>query len=211
MRPGSFAARAWELVDVLTWIAALNLAIVFFTALGGIVFGIGPSAVAAATLVRRRARGDIVRPLTEFWAVYRTEFVRANTVLLPVLTGIAALAFSCLYFHGRADVFSAVVAGLAIVLLAFALAIAAVLVPVYSNYQLPLGGYLPAAVKLCVANPLLPVLNLVVIGGVFGLTWVIPGILPFFTSGLLCYLGTRLSLDFINRNEKIRVNEPISQ
>jgi uncharacterized membrane protein YesL len=211
MRPGSFAARAWDLVDVLTWIAALNLAMLFFTALGGIVFGFAPSAVAAATLVRRRARGDIVRPFVEFWPVYRTEFVRANAVLLPALCGVAALAFSGLYFHGRADVLSAVVTGLAVVLLAFSMAVGAVLVPVYCNFDLPLGGYLPAAVKLCVANPLLPVLNLVVIGGVFGLTWVIPGILPFFTSGLLCYLGTRLSLDFINRNEKIRVNEPISQ
>lgn len=208
MKPGSFAARAWDFVDVLTWIAALNLSFLFFTIVGGGVFGVAPSAVAASTLVRRRARGDIVRPLTEFWAVYKAEFVRANTLLLPLGLVLAALAFSCLYFHAGTDALSGVLAGLAIVLLGFGIAVTAVLIPLYCSYDLPLSGYLPAAVRLSLANPLMLVLNLVVIGGVLAATWIVPGILPFFTVGLLSYLGTRLSLDFITRNEKRRMNEP---
>lgn len=207
MTPGTFAARAWDAVDALTWIAALNLSFWFFTILGGVVFGVAPSAVAAATLVRRRARGDIVRPLTEFWAVYRAEFVRANALLLPVGLVLAALVFSCLYFQGGTDALSGVLAGLAIVLLAFSLAVTAALIPLYCSYDLPLPGYVPAAVRLSLANPLMPVLNLVVIGGVLAVTWIVPGILPFFTVGLLSYLGTRLSLDFIHRNES-RMNQP---
>lgn len=205
MRPGTLAARAWDLVDVLTWIAALNLAFWFFTLLGGVVFGAAPSAVAAATLVRRRSNGDIVRPLSQFWAVYKAEFVRANALLLPVGLAVVALGFSCLYFQAGTDPLSAVLAGLAVVLLAFTLAAAAALIPVYCSYDLPLARYLAAAVRLSLANPLMMVLNLAVIAGVLALTWALPGILPFFTVGLLSYLGTRLTLDFITRNEKRRL------
>ena len=210
MRPGTLAARAWDIVDVLTWIAALNLAFWFFTLLGGIVFGVAPSAVAASTLVRRRSNGDIVRPLTAFWAVYKAEFFRANALLLPVGLALAALGYSCLYFQGGTDPLSGVLAGLAVVLLAFSVAAAAVLVPLYCSYDLPLGSYLPAAVRLSLANPLMVVLNLAVIAGVLAVTWVLPGILPFFTVGLLSYLGTRLTVDFINRNEKRRLADAVT-
>jgi uncharacterized membrane protein YesL len=210
MRPGTLAARAWELVDVLTWIAALNLCFLVFSLLGGIIFGVAPSAVAASTLVRRRADGDIVRPITHFWPVYKAEFGRANLLLIPVGLVVLALGFSSLYFNAGTDSLSAVLSGVAVVLLAFSVAVIALLVPLYCSYDLPLPRYLPAAVRLSLANPLMMVLNLAVIVGVLAFTWILPGILPFFTVGLLSYLGTRLSLDFINRNEKRRLADPIT-
>lgn len=201
MRPGSLAATAWEFCDALTWIALLNLAWIAFTLLGGVVFGFAPSMVAASTLVRRRVRGDVVRPLTEFWAVYRAEFFRANALLLPLALGMAALLFSWQYFERGADALSGILSGLALVLLAFCAAVGAVLVPLYCSYELPLRRYVPSAVVFTLANPLLLVLTLATVSGVLALSWFLPGILPFFTVGLLSYLSTRLSLDFINRNE----------
>lgn len=201
MRPGSRAAMAWEVFDVLAWIALLNLAWIAFTLLGGIVLGFAPSTVAASALVRRRVRGDVVRPLTAFWGVFRAEFLRANALLLPVAAGMAALLFSWQYFGRGADALSGILSVLALVLLPLGVAVAAVLVPLYCSYELPLRRYLPTALAFTLANPLLLVLTLVTIAGVAALSWFLPGVLPFFTVGLFSYLSTRLSLDFIDRNE----------
>lgn len=201
MRPGSLVARAWEFFDALTWIALLNLAWIAFTLLGGVVFGFAPSTVAASALVRRRVRGDLVRPLTAFWGVYRAEFFRANVLLMPVAFGMAALLFSWQYFERGPDALAGILAGLALVLLGLCAAVGAVLVPLYCSYELPLHRYLPSAVAFTVANPLLLVLVLATVSGVLVLSWYLPGIVPFFTVGLLSYLSTRLSLDFIDRNE----------
>lgn len=201
MRPGSRAAMAWEVFDVLAWIALLNLAWIAFTLLGGIVLGFAPSTVAASALVRRRVRGDVVRPLTAFWGVFRAEFLRANALLLPVAAGMAALLFSWQYFGRGADALSGILSVLALVLLPLGVAVAAVLVPLYCSYELPLRRYLPTALAFTLANPLLLVLTFVTIAGVAALSWFLPGVLPFFTVGLFSYLSTRLSLDFIDRNE----------
>jgi uncharacterized membrane protein YesL len=204
MRPGSLTARVWEAFDALMWIAALNFAWLLFTLLGGVAFGLAPSTVTASTLVRRRARGDVVRPFTEFWAVYRAEFIRANALLLPVGLAMAGLLLSWQYFSRGDDMFSMVLSSLAIVLLAFCAAAAAVLVPLYCSYELPLRSYAPAALSFTLVNPLLLVLSLATVAGVLALCWVLPGIVPFFSAGLLIYLTTLLSLDFFARNERRR-------
>jgi len=210
MRPGSVSEKAWELFDALMWIAALNFAWLVFTLLGGVLLGFAPSTVAASTLVRRRTRGDVVHPLTAFWAVYRAEFVRANALLLPVALAMASLLFSLQFFVRGGDALSVVLAALAIVLLAFCAAASAVLVPLYCNYELPVRRYVPAAVSFTLANPLLLVLSLATVAGVLAVSWALPGIVPFFTVGLLSYFSTRLSLDFFDRNEKRRAASALS-
>lgn len=200
MRPESVAAKAWEFFDALTWIATLNFAWIIFTVLGGVVFGFAPSTVTAAILVRRRVRGDIVHPFREYWTLYRGEFRRANLLLLPGGLAITALFFSWQYFSRGSDLVSGILASLALVLLGLCAAVVAVLVPLYCSYQLPLGRYLTTAVIFTFANPLLLALMVVTIAGVLALSWFLPGIVPFFTPGLLIYLTARLSLDFIGRN-----------
>jgi uncharacterized membrane protein YesL len=204
MRPGSMTARTWDLFDTLTWIATLNFAWLAFTLLGGVALGFGPSTVAASTLVRRRARGEVVRPLVEFWAVYKSEFLRANALLLPVSLAMAGLLVSWQYFSRGDDTFSQALSGLALVLLVFCSASAAVLVPLYCSYELPLQRYVPAALSFTLLNPLLLVLSLCTVVGVFALSWVLPGVVPFFSVGLLIYLSTLLSADFFARNERRR-------
>jgi uncharacterized membrane protein YesL len=204
MRPGSLTAKVWEVFDTLTWIAALNLAWFAFTLLGGVLLGFAPSTVAASTLVRRRARGAAVRPLRDFWAVYRAEFVRANALLLPVALAMGGLLLSWQFFSRGDDTFSLALSGVALVLLAFCAAAAAVLVPLYCNYELSLRRYVPAALSFTLVNPLLLVLCLATVAGVLALSWVLPGIVPFFSVGLLIYLSTLLSVDFFARNERRR-------
>ena len=201
MRPNSVAARAWEFFDTLTWIATLNFAWIIFTLLGGVVFGFAPSTVTAVILVRRRVRGDIVHPFREYLTLYCGEFRRANLLLLPGGLFIIALFYSWQYFSRGTDLLSGILAGLAVVLLGLCAALIAVLVPLYCSYQLPLGRYPATTVIFTLANPLLLVLTLGTIAGVLALSWFLPGIVPFFTVGLLIYLTARLSLDFIGRNE----------
>lgn len=211
MKPDSLATRAWYFLDALTWIAQLNLVWLLHSLFGGVILGVAPSTVAAATLVRRRVRGDVVHPFTEFWPVFRAEFRRANLLLLPGAVALLALLFSWQFFNAGTDPLSGALAGIALVLLGLCSVLATVLVPLYCSYDLPLCAYFRLAVMVTLTNPLLALMNLAVLAGVLTLSWFLPGIIPFFTVGLLIYLTTRLSLDFLRRNEnRLAASEPLT-
>ncbi|HEV7948361.1 MAG TPA: DUF624 domain-containing protein [Glaciihabitans sp.] len=202
MKRSGMLAAAYTLFDELVWIAALNGLLMLFTLLGGVVFGLAPSTVAASALVRKRHSGEHVRMFPEFWGHFRREFVRANTIGVPVLIALVALGLSWHYFTVGADVASAVISGVALVVFIVAVGIVAIAVPLYCNYEIPASRVIPSAVAFALTNPLLLLLALLVIAAGIGVTFILPGLLPFFTFGSISYLTTRLSLDFFVRNEK---------
>src|SRR3954447_13607767 len=84
-RGNTWVIRLYEAADEVFWAARLNLLWLAFTLLGGVVLGVGPATVAAYTLARRHARGESFHAVPAFVSVYRRQFVRGTTLLLPVL------------------------------------------------------------------------------------------------------------------------------
>lgn len=201
MKKGSLAARAYDFFDALTWIAILNVAFIGFTLLGGIVFGFAPSVVSASALVRRRAKGEAFALFPAFWRSWKAELLRANLVLLPAGLVLAALVSSWQFFRLGQDGLSAVLAPVTLVAAGICLTVATVLVPLLNHYNVPASAAIPAAVTLTLANPLLLILNGLILAGITLITGYLPGLLPFFSFGLAIYLTTRVALDFFVRNE----------
>lgn len=201
------AARAYDFFDALTWIALLNVAFIGFTLLGGVVFGFGPSLVAGSTVVRRRVKGEAFQLFPGFWRAWKAELFRANALLLPAALVLAALLSSWQFFRTGQDGLSAVLAPATLVVAAICTIVVSVLVPLVTHYEIGLAAAVPAAVTLTLANPLLLILNGLILAGTALATAQLPGLLPFFSFGLAIYLTTRVALDFFVRNE-IRLASP---
>lgn len=197
-----WSGRLYSLFDALSWIALLNLGMVVFTLLGGVVLGWAPATVAASSLVRKRARGESFSFFPTFWQAYRAEFLRANLLLQPVALVLVALLFSWQFFAGGNDLLSTVLAPICLVVAALVVIVGSVLVPLVNHYDVPVRAALASAVTFTLANPLLLLANAAAVTGVLAATWFLPGLVPLFTFGLLSYMTTRLALDFFVRNDQ---------
>ena len=197
-----WSGRLYSMFDALTWIALLNLGMILFTLLGGVVLGWAPASVAASSLVRKRARGESFSFFPTFWRDYRAEFVRANLLLQPFALVLVALLFSWQFFAAGSDVLSAVIAPICLVVGAVVVIVGSVLVPLVNHYEVPGRTAVASAVTFTLANPLLLLANAAAVTGVLAVTWFLPGLVPLFTFGLLSYVTTRLALDFFVRNDQ---------
>jgi uncharacterized membrane protein YesL len=206
-----WAIRAYHLCDGIVWIAKLNLLWLAFTALGGVVLGAAPATVAAHTLARRRLRGQEGAVVAAFASVWRSQFVAANALLLPVALLAGLLAINWLIFGAAPGAGAAIVAGLVLVASALLAAIAALLVPLYVHYDLPLRSYPVMASRFLLANPAAGLLLLVSAVGIAAVTTFVPALALFFTIGAWIHLDTALCLSFFAANdERVTAADPVS-
>jgi len=197
----SWALRAQAVCDGVLFTALINVFWLAFSAAGLVIFGAAPATIAAATLIRRRLRGDVVHVWREFPAVWAAEFVRGNIVLGPPMAVTAVLAMSTATFSrmGSAGSLGTVTCAIGC---GFAFLLSSVLAPLYAHYELPLGRYLPTASRWLLGN-LVHVLLLIVAAAVVAIaTFLLPGLLPFFTAGGWLMVSTALCIGFFHLNER---------
>lgn len=202
MNEANLAVKGYHLFDALTWIAKINIAIVAFSLVGGIVAGAAPSAVAASALVRRRTASETFSVFPAFWKEYRSRFTSANLLLVPLAAVAGALAFSWQFFDSLPGVFASAASVAALGGAGLVVAILTVVVPLVNHYDVGAWPAVRASLRLLLANPLLLLANLLSIGAVSVATAMVPGLLPFFSLGVLTYLTTRMSLEVFRRNEQ---------
>lgn len=178
------------------WAARLNLLWIVFTLLGGVLLGLGPATMAAYTLARRHARGESIHEWTEFWNVYRREFVRASLLVLPVAVVATVLIGN---LHAFPDVLPLRIATYAAL---FVLAGTAVyLGPLYAHYDLPLRAYIPKASLLALTRPASSVLLLFALSAIVFVTVTLPVLAPLLGFGAWITLNTWLCQRFFAENE----------
>ncbi|MFD0472979.1 YesL family protein [Nonomuraea thailandensis] len=182
------------------WAARLNLIWLVFTLAGGVILGLGPATVAAYTLARRHARNETFQAWSEFWTVYRREFVRASLLVLPAVLVAIVLAGNYLYFsalgpdHGAPRIASLV----ALIVLA---GVGAQVGPLYAHYDLPLWAYWPKAVQLALLRPASSVILLLALSAIAYATSALPILAALISFGAWIYLNTWLCQRFFQENE----------
>lgn len=198
---GSWALRVHAACDWLFWVMTVNALWYLFTLAGGIVLGAAPATVAAAELTRRRLRGEAFPAVRTFAAAWKREFLRANAVLAPVLVIITILTINAIGFTGAGTLGQA--PGIAtLIALVLAVALLAVVVPLYVHYDLPLHAYLLTASRWMLRN-LAPVLLLVLaVVVVVTASLILPGIIPFLSLGAWLTIDTALCLGFFAANDR---------
>lgn len=180
------------------WAARLNLLWIVFTLLGGVLLGLGPATVAAYTLARRHVRGESIHEWTEFWNVYRREFVRASLLVLPVAVVATVLIGNLHLFPGPDALPLRIATYAALFVLAGA---AAYLGPLYAHYDLPLRAYIPKASLLALTRPASSVLLLFALSAIVYVTATLPVLAPLLSFGAWITLNTWLCQRFFDENE----------
>lgn len=197
-QPRTLSGTLYETADLLFFLAFLNICLVGFTLLGGVVLGIAPALVASVSLVRARLRGDHLPMLRTFAATWRKEFVAANIGLGPLLAAMALLALNLLYFIPRNHLLVWplwIGLGATVVLLAMTATMVA-------HYDLPRSHYLPMAARFMALH--LPGAALIVVAtGIVAIAVrLIPGLLPVIAPSAWVYLITALCISFYTHNDK---------
>ncbi len=191
--------RLYDAAELLGWLAGLNLLIVAFTIAGGVVIGLAPALVAAASVSRARVRGDAQPLLRTFAAVWRRELWRANAVLAPFAV-IALLLGANLYAFGPGG-------GVLVVLLWVALAVvglaATFAMTMYTHYDLPVRRYARTAVRYLLHD--LPAAALVAVVTVLAVlaTRFVPGLLPVLTIAAWIHAVTAICVSCYARNDRL--------
>ncbi|GAB2971651.1 hypothetical protein GCM10027212_08020 [Actinotalea caeni] len=191
--------RLYDAADLLVWLAGLNLLVVVFTLLGGVVLGLAPALVAAATVSRTRVRGDGEPLLRTFARVWRRELVRANLLLAPFGLVAALLGTNIATFAPTGGpLVPALWVALALVALAATFALT-----LYTHYELPLGRYATTAVRYLAHDLPATVLVAAVTAVAALVVWFAPGLLPVLAIGGWIYTVTAICVSCFARNDRL--------
>lgn len=197
----AWTAKAYSLFDTLLWIACLNLLWIAFTLGGLVIFGAGPSTVAAHELVRRRVRGDVAPLIKAFWHSYTRNFVRGNILGLTLIFVGTMLAANWRFFSVELTFTSQLIAIVVAVLAVIFLATVCYAFPMYVRYELPVFHYLLQSSRFALRNLAGTVLLLLVTAAVAFASFRLPGLIPFFSVGAWMYLTGWLCEKFYAANE----------
>lgn len=191
--------RLYDAADLLMWLAGLNVLVLVFTLLGGVVLGIAPALVAAASVSRARVRGDAQPLLRTFAQIWRRELLRANLLLAPFGVVAALLGLNLTAFaDAGGPLVVALWVALAVVTLMTVFAVA-----MYAHYELPLRRYPAMAVRYTLHDLPAAVLVAAVTVLVALVTTAVPGLLPVLSIGAWVYAVSAICFSCFNRNDRL--------
>lgn len=188
--------------DTATWMVKLNAWWWLLTVAGLGVFGAAPATAAAATAVRRRSDGDLVR-FRDVVRIYRQEFLGANLALTPALLVLGLLGWNLLYFSAGPRTYATPQLLTLIALVIFGTA-CCYLGPLYAYYELPRHRYITTAVRITLARPLWSVLMALVTAAIIFAGSRIMLLAPVIAVGLWVHTCSWLGIRFFAENESRR-------
>ena len=172
-----------KLFDWVAKLAYLNVLWIVYTALGLVIFGVGPATVSVFTIIRKWLRNEEGFSIwSRFNATYKEEFWRANKLMLVIIPVLLFIYVDLRIIQALPEsflidkiVFPAVILLGLLVMVAFSYVLA-----VFVHYDLPYWTNFKNAVLIAGLFPLSTILM------VFGLTvflliaFIFPAIIPFY-------------------------------
>jgi len=178
--------------------AKVSLFFVVASLAGGLVLGVAPATVAAATVIRRWNSGFAVRVFAEGLAVWRTEFIPSQAALLPGYMAAAVLAFNARIFTTIPGARG--LGWLSLVGLVFLLGVLVWIAPMNTYYNVKPAKLILFATKFALARPI-PTIILLFTGTVLGAaTAYLPG-LSIISVGGWFLASTYLATRFFDENQ----------
>ncbi|KMK75560.1 YesL family protein [Alkalihalobacillus pseudalcaliphilus] len=181
----------------------LHLLWLLFTLAGLIIFGLTPATVAVFAVVRKwRMKDADASVFTTFFHTYKKEFVKSNGIGLIMLIVAAVIIFN--YFMIRtmpglgADLLFVGNSLIAI----FFVVVSLFIFPVYVHYQLSFLKLFRTALVIGLMNPHFVFLTLLIIAFVGYGFYLLPGLIPFFSSSVLAMCVMWFALNAFNHVEK---------
>ncbi len=194
--------RLFRYCEIISRFAYVNLLWIGFTVLGFGVFGIMPATAAMFSVVRKWVMKDLDIPIFQiFWENYKREFIKVNILglILFIIAYILYVDFALLPTGGW---FTALRIGLIVVGLLYAIVLLYIF-PIFAHYDWKKRMYLKYALLLGSAHPHYTLLMVILMGAVYYISMLVPGLIPFFSVSVTAYLMMWTSYQVIKRMEEV--------
>lgn len=197
------SSKIYSLFEWITRFAYVNLLWIFFTLVGGILFGFFPATIAMFAITRDWLRGKPDIPIfPSFWRYYKNDFLKANKLGIFIIL-IGALIGIDLFFIQ--SITSEAYAWIAIPLFAFMLLFSLFLLylfPSFVHYDLKVFQLVKNALLIMLINPIHSFLILIGLVSSYFLMKFIPATYFIFGGSIYSFICMWLALHAFQKIER---------
>lgn len=162
--------------------------------IGLIVFGIGPTVLTADNIVKDMMmyKGFSVK---EYFIKYRKNFVAGNKLILPLILMLmlTIFGFDTFYTTPLSRIYS--------IFFIYLIQLIFTISTLNTYYQLPIKATFLLIIRFSIYNPINTLILLIVNFLLLNFYYLLPGVIPFFSLGLMQLVNSLLMLNFIKYNE----------
>ncbi|WP_026908497.1 YesL family protein [Paucisalibacillus globulus] len=197
------SSKIYSILEWITRLAYVNLLWIFFTILGGIIFGFFPSTIAMFAVTREWLLGKPDIPIFKsFWTHYKSEFIKSNRVgiIIVLITALIGIDFFFIQYVVN-ESYSWILIPLFSFMLLFIL-FSFYLFPAFVHYDLKVFPLLKNAFLIMLINPINGFLILVCLVSAYFLVMFIPALLFIFGGSVYAFICMWLSLHTFRKVEQ---------
>jgi uncharacterized membrane protein YesL len=168
-------------------LAYLNLLWILFTFIGLLIFGFFPATTAMFTVVRKwLLREETVSVFSAFWRTYKKDFLRSNGYGLIFMV-IGFILFYDFHFIGlNSGKLTFLVPVLVLILIWYIITLL-FFFPVHVHFALPFFKTLKQTLLIALTSPLELIQIAVACALLYGVVYILPGMIPLFTGSVLSF------------------------
>lgn len=184
-----FIGFIYTLMEWITRIAYINILWVFFSLLGLLIFGIAPATLAMFTVTKKFIIDKIpdVRIFSTFWTEFKSNFLRANGLVWPLLLVAYILYIDFQYLPKFPGILYYIMLFVFVNVTIIFIIVSLYIFPVYINFRRDIWESYKFSFVIGISYPFTTISMLVAIF-VLGLFLErIPGLIPFFSISLVSF------------------------
>ncbi|MCK0473590.1 YesL family protein [Halalkalibacter sp. APA_J-10(15)] len=166
----------------------VNLLWICFTLLGGIIFGWAPSTTAMFAVLRKRIMEKNEPIFSEFWKVYRQEFLRTNGLGFIALVVAYILAVNIQYFAVETAWLFVAVRYMIIAIMIITAIMLLYVFPLLVHYETTLYNHIKNSLFLTIYQPIRTVVTVGLCLLVVQILAIFPVFIPFFGVSLFAFV-----------------------
>ncbi|OXS79132.1 YesL family protein [Domibacillus enclensis] len=198
------ASKFYSLLEWIMWLAYLNLLWMGGLAAGLFVLGLFPATVSMFAVIRGLLKRDSSenKIFHTFVSMYKKEFVKSNLIGFIVAAMGLVLYLDFLFIQNMSGVvYYILFTGLIFISLVYVISLLYI-VPVYVHYDLSFFQYFRHAVLIGIVSPVITLLMLAGLAGLYLLLVSIPGLIPFITTSSVAFILMSSALIVFHRLEQ---------
>ena len=198
------ASKFYSLLEWIMWLAYLNLLWMGGLAAGLFVLGLFPATVSMFAVIRGLLKRDSAenRIFHTFVSTYKKEFVKSNLIGFTIAAMGCVLYLDFLFIQNMSGVvYYILFTGLIFISLVYVISLLYI-VPVYVHYDLSFFQYFRHAVLIGIVSPVITLLMLAGLAGLYLLLVSIPGLIPFITTSSVAFILMSSALIVFHRLEQ---------
>lgn len=186
------------LYNILEWItrfAYINIIWVFFTLLGGVIFGLIPSTNALFAVIRQWLKGNSDIPIFKsFWSYYKSDFLKSNRLAILIYLFAIIIGYNIFFLHlNMDDLITWTSAPLLAGMLLYLLFLFYVF-PAFVHYDLKVTQIIKNAVLTMLVSPIHTLLIIICLASYYLIVSVIPALFFIFGASFYAFITMWIAL-----------------